>query len=526
MVRFAFQRLLWAIPTLFGISLVVFALTTLIPEPSGLAAAEAEALASGDFGELDRLDDERRARALDLPRFINPRPIDVRGHTERLVGTIAEGGPSAGLAAHRLARIGGAALPHVLPGLDELPPAARGRVAVALAPIGTRMGVGTREELRDPERAIVFWTHFWNDRALDFTEPAVRRTVTRAARRATDARIRDLVLVDTFALPALVEAMPDASDEALAQFTRLTMRATGRGPAFHDGEDEETRRRVIATWREFWFTNRDLYSTFSGTERVIATLGQTRYGLWAGRLGTGQLGVSARDGEPIARKLRERAPVTLLVTGIAMLVSFALAVPIGVVTAVRRSQTFDLAAAAILFALYSLPTFLVAQLLAVVVAGRADAALFDFGVGFRVALPVLALTPFALASLSRHQRAAVLEVLRLDYVRTARAKGLSPFRVLVVHALRNATIPLVTLAGLQIPTLLGGALVVEEVFELPGLGYETLRAVEAHDAAWLMATILLAAVFATLALVVSDLAYGVLDPRVRDSFGSRMGEEA
>jgi ABC-type dipeptide/oligopeptide/nickel transport system permease component len=110
----------------------------------------------------------------------------------------------------------------------------------------------------------------------------------------------------------------------------------------------------------------------------------------------------------------------------------------------------------------------------------------------------------------------MLEVVGRDYVRTARAKGMPGWRIAVVHALRNALMPTVTLAGLHLPVLLGGAFVVEEVFELPGIGFETLRAIEAHDAAWLMAVVLVCALAVTIGLVASDVAYGALDPRVRE----------
>jgi peptide/nickel transport system permease protein len=138
-------------------------------------------------------------------------------------------------------------------------------------------------------------------------------------------------------------------------------------------------------------------------------------------------------------------------------------------------------------------------------------------------LPVTALTLGSLASLSRYQRASMLEVIRQDYIRTARAKGLSLFRVLVVHALRNALTPTVILAGLEIPVLFGSAFIVEDVFALPGLGYETLRAVEAHDSPWLTAVILLLAVIATLGLIASDVACGMLDPKVRETILFRVG---
>jgi peptide/nickel transport system permease protein len=118
----------------------------------------------------------------------------------------------------------------------------------------------------------------------------------------------------------------------------------------------------------------------------------------------------------------------------------------------------------------------------------------------------------------------MLDVLRQDYIRTARAKGVPAFRVLVVHALRNALMPVVTLAGLQLPTSFGGAFVVEEVFRLPGVGYETRRAVEAHDAPWLTSILLVLSVVAMVGLIVTDVAAGALDPRVRDIMLARAGE--
>ncbi len=129
---------------------------------------------------------------------------------------------------------------------------------------------------------------------------------------------------------------------------------------------------------------------------------------------------------------------------------------------------------------------------------------------------VCALAAGSLATLSRWQRAAMLDVVGRDFVRTASAKGLPAWQVAVVHALRNALMPVVTLAGLNLPSVVGGAFVVEEVFGLPGLGFETLRAIEARDNAWLMAIVLVSAAAVTIGLVASDIVYGALDPRVRE----------
>ena len=176
------------------------------------------------------------------------------------------------------------------------------------------------------------------------------------------------------------------------------------------------------------------------------------------------------------------------------------------IAAWRRGHFVDHATALLLLAFYSLPTFLVAELLATF--GRAA----DAG----VVLPVVALATVSLSIMTQQQRASMIEALGEDYIRTARAKGARTLRITVVHALRNALVPTVTLAGVQFPALVGAAFVVEEVFGIHGMGWETLRAIESRDAAWIVAVTLLCAVVTTACLVTSDVAYGLLDPRVRE----------
>jgi ABC-type dipeptide/oligopeptide/nickel transport system permease component len=520
MLRYALRRTLWAIPTLFGVSLLVFFVTTLIPDPAGENVASYAAVygtvAKLDPTALDAMEGRQRAHFLDLPRFFNPHPMDVKIRAEMAVADLVRGDDGAAMSAHRLARLGGAALPYVVPRLDDLPPLARGRVAVALAPIARRMGFGD-PDLEAPDRAALFWTHLWEDRSLDFTAPAVHRAVHRLILHGTDLREKELVEVDTFALGEIIESMSKTEDrEALARLGHAASRVTGRSVEIPVDADPSFVRRAIADWQEWWYVHRSDYVPLNGVDRIAASLSETRYGKWVLRAATGELGVSTRDGEPVLDKLRARAPTTLRLTMLAMLGSYAIAIPIGVFSAWRRGHPVDRLLAILLFAMYSLPTFWAAELLARA-SSAASAPLF---------LPVVALAIGSLASLSRYQRASMLEVVRQDYIRTARAKGLSLWRVLVVHALRNALLPTVTLAGLQLPVLFGGAFIVEEVFGLPGLGYETLRAVEAHDSPWLTATILLLAIVTTLGLILSDVAYGALDPRVRETLLDRAGSHA
>jgi ABC-type dipeptide/oligopeptide/nickel transport system permease component len=525
MLRYALRRTLWAIPTLFGISLVVFFVATLVPDPAADLPARAAALVAVDPSAYDALEEQRRRRFLDLPALFNARPDDVRTRAQAAMRHVADGDADAALGAHQLARLGGAALPFVAPELDKLAPAARGRVAVALAPIGLRMGVAPEERLTDPNEAVLFWTRCWEDRALDFTAPALHRSVHRLVLHASDMRERDLAEVDTFALSEVVPAMAATDDrEAIRALAALASRATGRsgGEIAFDADDDDL-RRVVAGWQAWWQVHESDYVAYAGASRIAAAILDTRYGKWILGAATGQLGISAIDGLPVAEKLRARASLTLTLTLLALVASFALAVPIGALVAWWRGRPMDTTIAIVLFAAYSLPTFWTAQILAHTYAFTAHAIGAPNPVGYpwgRLWAPVVALSLASVAALSRYQRAATLETVVQDYVRTAKAKGASATRQVVVHALRNAMLPTVTLAGLQFPTLLGGAFVVEEVFSVPGMGYETIRAVEAHDVQWLVAIALVTSVITTFALIASDIAYGALDPRIREAAGA------
>jgi peptide/nickel transport system permease protein len=272
----------------------------------------------------------------------------------------------------------------------------------------------------------------------------------------------------------------------------------------------------VADWQEWWFVHAADFMALDGAARATAYVTETRYGKWLLRATSGQLGVSVIDGEPIADKLLDRARVTLLVCALAMLGSWMLAVPLGAYGAWSHGGRFDAVSSILLFLFYAAPTFGVAEILRQLVQGGGLE-------GARVALAVTALTLGSVATLARWQRAAMLETIRQDFVRTAHAKGVPAWRVAVVHALRNALLPVVTLAGVHLPVLLGGAFVVEEVFRLPGVGFETMRAIEARDGAWLMAVVLASAVASTFGLVASDVVSGALDPRMREVLARSAG---
>jgi ABC-type dipeptide/oligopeptide/nickel transport system permease component len=502
MFRSAVRQLLWTGPKLFATSLFLFFVTTLAPEPRPGVAGAAEA---------------RRARFADLPSFVNLHPSDIRTRSLEALGHIAEHDEYSATAARELCRLGGAALPVVLPRLESLAPEPRGRVATALAPVAERMGLASAGSLNLPESAALFWTRFWGYRALDFTPNSAFLAVGRLVDYGSDLRERDVAVLDTFALPALMRAMgsPMGSD-ALARATRLAQHATLRGTVVDATMSDDQVRRAVADWREWWFVHQSDFSSVEGAERVRAMMVETQYGRWLTRIAQGELGVSSIDGEPIAQKLLARAPVTLLLCAAASLLACLLAVPVGVFRAWRSGRAEEAVVAGVTFVLFVMPTFTMAEILRRAAGPTASS-------GARTVLAIVAVGMSSAAALSLWQRAALLEVLPRDFMRTAHAKGLSPTRVACMHALRNALLPIISLAGLEIPSLLGGAFVAEHIFGLQGLGFETMRAVAAHDTAWLMAVMIASSVIVTVGLSVGDFAHSLLDPRVRDPVADREG---
>ncbi len=228
------------------------------------------------------------------------------------------------------------------------------------------------------------------------------------------------------------------------------------------------------------------------------------------------LGVSLHSHRSIGELLLERLPATVELALVALAVAVAIALPLGIVAAVHRDTSWDSAAMGFAMIGVSIPNFVMGPVLILVfafwlgwlpVSGREGA--------LSLVLPALTLGTALAAILSRMVRSSLLEVLGEDYVRTARAKGLSELRVIVRHALHNATLPLITVLGLQLGTLLGGAVITEIVFSWPGIGQLTVEAIQRRDYPVLQGCILVISVGYVAVNTLTDVAYGWLDPRIR-----------
>jgi ABC-type dipeptide/oligopeptide/nickel transport system permease component len=249
-----------------------------------------------------------------------------------------------------------------------------------------------------------------------------------------------------------------------------------------------------------------------GTDRPLPV----QYGVFLGNALRGDFGRSIHFREPAARVVVGYLPATAELGLTAFALALIVAIPIGLLSAVRRNSLVDQAAMAVALVGQSAPTFFVGILLILLVSLKAGwLPTSGRGDWTHLVLPALTLGAFSMASIARLTRSAMLEVLRADYVRTARAKGLREQAVVVKHALRNAAIPIVTITGLQFGTLLRGAVVTETVFAWPGIGRLAIQSIYNRDYPVVQCVVFLSALLFIVINLTVELIYGVLDPRIR-----------
>ena len=487
MGTYILRRVLWMIPTFFGISFAIWLVMTLAPgEPDKPGGA-------GDFGSdptaalRDLETSNKNVRLfrsqfnLDRPRFWNDWTSLTKEEVEHAV-RLAQEGPAlhnAGdvkKARRRLEDWGDFAVPHLV----EL--------------LGETQGARQTFVLRTLRQAAY-----------------IHRTVYASGHTPTpEERARD-----------------DADD---ARNTRLD------GKDFKwSGEQAppEDRARAVASWKAWAQERREREGAWSWSwgERMRIGIADTQFFRYWANLVQGDLGLSSRLQKPVIGIIWEKLRYSLSLALPSFLLAWVLAVLLGVTSAVNHRGAVDQGIGVSLFILYSLPGFVVATILQKVLAaewGWFPTSNFDSGMAARslntwdalldvlhhITLPIVCFTYGSLAYISRQARSGMLEVLKSDYVRTARAKGLPEGTVIWRHAVRNGMMPLVTLLGTALPVLLGGSVIVELVFNIDGFGLLMLNSVFMKDYNVVMGVELIVAVLTLVGMLLTDVIYAAMDPRI------------
>lgn len=498
------------IPTTLGVALVIFSLYHIAPGDPALIAVGSQADATaGAGGDGDsRIDQFRRENGLDRAFFvqffdyIGPFNLNPDGHpwftsprTERKTEEVEVEG--------RDGPVVQGSLVEVEP-LYSATPEERENLATWVA------GLANGDATTDPTRVETAETEL-------------------LAYAAAGGEQEDEALAALFQGLFTLKLGGSSDLAGIERITGLLTQITGQDikdtPKYFDASlfEKDGVRHLLKSWFAWYFEDGGGYRT--------RNTGVKRFG----GLLAGDLGVEMQSKASVGAELWKRLKVTVPLSLISVLLSYLIALPLGILSVRKQGTRTDAGLTVGLFILYSIPTFW-AGLMLILAFGKGgiatdgilpilglhdkDAASFGpwrygWDVVLHSILPILTLTYGSLAYLSRQMRAGMLDVIRQDYIRTAKAKGLSDDRVVYKHALRNSMIPVLTLLASILPILIGGSVIVEKIFELPGMGQYAFLGLLRRDFSIVMATTLFVGVMTQLGILLSDIAYSLVDPRIR-----------
>jgi peptide/nickel transport system permease protein len=484
MSAYLLRRLLIMIPTFFGISLIVFVVLNLAP---GRPGAQQQADQGRDMRGETTQESYRIFReqfSLDKPTLFNTRFLLTTEKVEQTL-RLADGLSQATsrervLAQDELEDWGSFAVPHLIDLLER---------AEHDADVGLRDGcvrhllVNARRSLIDP-----FATH---------PSPELARLNSEIDRE--NAALRDL---------GYANDAPDAD-----------------------------KQRVVSAWRS-WYAEHAQRFQYSLPDKLRILFFETRFAVYWRNLSRLDFGVSLVSREPVLKTLTSKLQYSLALSLGSLVLAYVIAIPLGIFSAVKKGTRADQSTTLVLFMLYSLPSFFVATMLLHFFSRGSDvASLRWFPTGgwqsananqmsfwsrvadilWHLVLPLFCLTYGSLAALSRYMRSGLLEVIRSDYVRTARAKGLPESMVIGKHALRNGLMPILTLLAGLLPAVLGGSVIIEYIFGIPGMGLWMIDSIYQRDYNVIMAIQLLSTILVLVGMLLTDISYALVDPRIRYS---------
>ncbi|MCB9777224.1 MAG: ABC transporter permease subunit [Alphaproteobacteria bacterium] len=476
MLQYTVKRILLVIPTFFMISLLIFLVLNIAPGRPGATGGAGQ-------GESQNQEQQESYRIfkeqfnLDKPILVNTRyTLDADDARELLVTAYSIGGQASAkdriAASDALSEYGAYLVRPLVELLDDADPAVRRKALDALVVAGQQP--------------------FENDRRGDDD--------ARAAARDANKRI--------------------AAENQTLKERRLSA----------DADDADIEAAAEA-WKAWYLGHEDRY-TYTLSEQVEIFFLDTRFAKYWGNLLHLDFGVSTVDRRPVMETLLGKLKYSLTLSTLAIIIAYSVAVPIGIFSAVRQGTRLDAAITVGLFVMYSLPTFFTGTVLLKLFTEGDPFAVFPTGdfqtmtsdpmttwtltkdIAWHLVLPIATYTSVALAALSRYARSGVIDVIRADYIRTARAKGLSEPVVILKHAVRNGMIPILTLLGGLLPSLVAGSVVIEVVFNIPGMGQYLYSSINLRDYNAVMAVLLASSFLALIGILLSDLSYALVDPRI------------
>ena len=482
MTDYVIRRVLIMIPTFFGISLIIFVVLNLAPGRPG-AQNQSEGLSNlGQAGTQESFQIFREQFNLDKPTLLNTRFLLTLEDIEREV-----------------------------------------RIAAQLEKATATERIAAYERLED-----------WGSFAI----PPLIELLNRSDAQG-DTKLRDFAVffLSVAAKRALIDPYePHPTPEVAAQNRTIDREnALVRELRYPVTALEADKRKVIEAWRQFYAERKARYQHSFG-DKAWTLFFETRFAKYWANLLRFDFGVSLVTKEPVMTTLLGKLKYSLSLSVLSLILAYVIAVPLGIYSAVYSGTRSDRTLTVGLFMLYSLPSFFVATVLLYAISEGSDVpslrwfptggwqsanaaqlttleALRD--IAWHLVLPLFCMTYGSLAAISRYMRSGLLEVIRSDYIRTARAKGLSERVVIGKHAVKNGLLPILTLLAGLLPAVLGGSVIIEYIFGIPGLGLWVVDSIYNRDYNVLMGVELLTTILVLVGILLTDLSYALVDPRIR-----------
>lgn len=559
MLAYVIKRLLLLVLTLFGITVITFAVTRLTPGEPAPVAQGSRAAERGGYDAL--LEQNRRNLGLDKPMLLNLRFEDRTTVARQALADFARPARfwqqdaerrlqlSTTIALrpaieylHDLDGVSGR-VDHLLQPTTDPQRAidvedARARLLDLLPTLAGERPADAPASTAPAAERLAYWEAFARDNAPRWSAAEVDKAV--AAYLDGGADIREVLVRGGYAVPALVAALEGRDDDRALRANNALSGLTGFNFLNTPDAWAKERAEVTSKWRSFYRREVIRFTEYGPIGHTVNIAANTQFGVWFGQILFLDFGQSYKHRRPVNALILERLPITLLLSVFSIVLGYALAIPIGILSAARRDSVDDRVLTLGLFVLYSLPVFWVAQMSILMLTGGptpwggqwpqwfptrgVNSADLDWTTGnpraildmlWHVTLPTLCGTYGSLAFLSRQMRSALLEVIRLDYIRTAQAKGLSPVAVVLRHGARNALIPILSLSSGLLPELIAGSIIIESIFTIPGMGLLSFEAILNRDYPVINAILFYSAALTLLGILLTDLAYAWVDPRIR-----------
>lgn len=515
--------------TLFGITVITFAVTRLAPGDPAKRAAMGPGMVGDRDAQQTReiIEMNRRYYGFDKPMLFNLAGADRRSEAEDALHRFLTGSETfSEQAARELLEIDAIALDAIARRLDDAPTSPQVRRLRSLLPL-----LAERLDRPVPPPDPDAWDQWIRQHRSDASDRELETAADDFARNGDGEAERTLRGAGAYAVAPLISRL-DENPERLARVSALLARVTRKPWTVAPNDSAGERAAVLRRWRHWWRYDYVRYSEFGPVRRFVRHFTYTQYGIWLGKVLTLDFDESYTRHQPVLTLIKRRLPISIQLSLISIFLSYIIAIPLGVYSSIRQYSLSDRVITVGLFVLYSLPSFWVGNMLLMYLTGPPYLSWFPSShlhspglepwtwVWFKdwmwhLVLPIACLTYGSFAFLSRQMRVSMLETVRQDFIRTARAKGLGERTVVFKHALRNSLIPILTLSAALLPELLGGSVIIERIFSIEGMGKLTWEAILERDYPVINGVLFFSALLTLLGILLADLSYAWADPRIK-----------